>query len=499
MKKYKVRKTLTKSGSTAVQVVCYRNRKLEFVRQIGSGKTEEEIVTLVKRAEYWIESNEPQQELFIPPKQVEVKNLEVIGVYQSTSYKTLLDTARRCGLSSKKEKFLIDFAIIRIIEPASKLRSITLLSQYFGIEYSERTVYRKIKELHLLKKSIEQKALECAKEQLDQDLSLILYDVTTLYFETFKSDELRVPGFSKDNKHQQPQIVVGLIVTRSGFPLSYEVFSGNTFEGKTMLEVLKNFIKINSVARPVVVADAAMLSHQNIQELVKEGYSYIVGARLGNMTWKMIDKISSKIKPTDGKIIREKTKEGDLIVQFSQKRYNKDKHEFEKQLERAKESIEKSASAKNVKFVKPKNKNNEYILNNELIEKARKLLGLKGYYTNIQKSELSNPEIIERYHDLWQIEKSFRITKSDLATRPVFHHNSRSVKSHILICFTALMMSKYLELATGYSIRRITDAIKEIKEVVMQDSVTGLTISKFSRPHHNTEPIMELLKGKVSY
>lgn len=327
----------------------------------------------------------------------------------------------------------------------------------------------------------------------------MLYDVTTLYFETFKSDELRVPGFSKDNKHQQPQIVVGLIVTRSGFPLSYEVFSGNTFEGKTMLAVLKNFVKINSVERPVVVADAAMLSHQNIQELIKEGFSYIVGARLGNMTWKMIDTISSKLERKDGKIIRQKTGDGDLIVQFSQKRYNKDKHEFEKQIERANESIEKSAPARNVKFVKLKNKKNEYILNNELIEKARKLLGLKGYYTSILKSELSNPEIIERYHDLWQIEKSFRIAKSDLATRPVFHYNSEAVRSHVLICFTALMMSKYLELTTGYSIRRINDAMKEIKEVVMEDAVTGRTFSKHSRPTPDSEPILRLLKEKVSY
>lgn len=162
MKKYKIRKTRTKSGSTAVQVVCYPHREVKFVQQIGSGKTQEEIAALVKRAEFWIENNEPQQELFIPLKQVDVKNLEVIGVYQSYSYKILLDSARRCGLSSAVEKFLIDFAIIRIIEPASKSRSINLLSQYFGIEYSERTVYRKVKELHLLKKSIEKKAIQCA-------------------------------------------------------------------------------------------------------------------------------------------------------------------------------------------------------------------------------------------------------------------------------------------------------------------------------------------------
>lgn len=171
---------------------------------------------------------------------------------------------------------------------------------------------------------------------------------------------------------------------------------------------------------------------------------------------------------------------------------------MEKQIERANQSIQNSTLARNVKFVKPKNKCNEYILNEPLVQKARTLLGLKGYYTNIPKKELSDQQIIERYHDLRQIEKSFRIAKSDLATRPVFHFNSDSVKSHILICFTALMMSKYLEILTGYSIRRITDALGEIKEVILEDGVTGQSFSVKSSPNPDSEPIFELLKEKLS-
>lgn len=125
------------------------------------------------------------------------------------------------------------------------------------------------------------------------------------------------------------------------------------------------------------------------------------------------------------------------------------------------------------------------------------MLGLKGYYTNIPEKELSDQQIIERYHDLWQIEKSFRIAKSDLATRPIFHFNSDSVKSHILICFTGLMISRYLKLLCGHSIRRIKDALGEIKEVVLEDCLTGQVFNVKSRPSPDSEEIIELLKEKL--
>ena len=311
-----IRKTKTASGSTAVQVVYYKNRKLIIEKHIGSGKSNQEIESLVKKGKEWIRKHSKQEELF-PENSVDkvtTTELRLLGVSHSFTYELLLRVAGHCGLDSNKDRFLLDFAIMRLIEPASKLRTIKLLECYFDIIYSERTVYRKILNLGNRKQSIEQTAIKCAKEMLQEDLALILYDVTTLYFETFKGDELRIEGFSKDNKPQQPQIVVGLIVTRQGFPLGYEIFSGNTFEGKTMLKVLDDFTKKNQVKRPIIVADAAMLSKENIEELKKRNLSYIVGARLGNTSVKIIETAHDKLLPKqcipkgkNGKSIRIKT------------------------------------------------------------------------------------------------------------------------------------------------------------------------------------------------
>jgi len=469
-----IRKVRTGSDSTAVQIVYYKNRKVVIAKHIGSGKSKEEIDLLVKRGKEWIENNSLQEELFptIPIKIVSLTDLQYLGTTHRFAYHLLERVAKQCGLAIEEDRFLFDFSIIRLIEPTSKLRTITLLNRYFDIHYSERTVYRKLKELSKRKQKIEAIAVKCAQDMLQEDFALILYDVTTLYFETFKDDQLRVEGFSKDNKPKQPQIVIGLIVSRQGFPVSYEVFSGNTFEGKTMLKVLDNFRKKNRVTRPIVVADAAMMSQENIEELKQRKLSYIVGARLGSTSMKTIEEADRKLQNKDGNTIRFKTDNGDLIIEFSTKRYRKDKHEMEKQLLKAKQIVEGKQPNKRTKFLKHKGKDNQYILNEPLIQKTKLLLGMKGYYTNIDDSILSNQDIIQRYHDLWHVEQTFRMAKSDIASRPVFHYKEEAIRSHILICFTALMIGKLLEIKTKFSLKRVIDAIWIITEAKMFDRIT---------------------------
>ncbi|OGV02086.1 MAG: hypothetical protein A2330_00925 [Ignavibacteria bacterium RIFOXYB2_FULL_36_7] len=349
------------------------------------------------------------------------------------------------------------------------------------------------------KKRIEAIAVQCAKNLLQDDLSMVLYDVTTLYFETFKSDELRKEGFSKDNKPQQPQIVIGLLVTREGFPLGYEVFAGNTFEGKTMLNVLQSFIKQHGVNKPIVVADAAMLSHKNIEELQRQELFYIVGARLGNTAGAIIKEAVTKLRQQDGSSARVKTTSGDLIVEFSGKRYRKDKYEMEKLVERAKQIVENKLAVKNVKFVKHKSKSKDYKLNDELIDKAKLLLGMKGYYTNVSETVFSDKEIIDRYHDLWHVEHSFRIAKSDLASRPIFHYSEQAIASHILICFTALMIAKYLESLTKLSLRQIIDAIWQIKEVLLLNTLTDTSFTIRSDFSLLAKDILRKIDPNLSY
>jgi transposase len=186
------------------------------------------------------------------------------------------------------------------------------MDTYFGIRHRRQRYYETANQWLLLKEKVEAQTLQFAKKEYNFDFSLLFYDVTTLYFETFESDELRKTGFSKDSKSQQPQILVALMVTQDGFPISYEVFAGNTFEGHTMLPVIEAFIKKYKVPNFTVIADAAMISTTNIDALQKAGVHYIVGARLGNIPTQMLEIIDQSLSREDGKIIRIRTDNGFL-------------------------------------------------------------------------------------------------------------------------------------------------------------------------------------------
>jgi transposase len=476
-----IRKVKTKSGSTAIQVVVYEGKKSKIIKHIGSGKNNSDIFLLKEKAEEFISEYSGQLSFFNKPTQniLFVDRAKCIGVTHQFARRFLLCCAKECGLSDIDE-LLLNLSIMRLLFPASKLKTIWMLSQYFGINYSHR-IYRKIPKLIQFKSKLQERAYQLAIKKFSEQFYFVLYDVTTLYFETSKSDELRIPGFSKDNKPQQPQVVIGMLVTQSGFPISYEIFPGNTFEGKTMLPILEEFLRGHKNAKPVVVADAAMLSEERLGELKEKKISYIVGARLANSNLKLIRKINDCLNGKDGAIVRiPSTAHGDLVCDFSAKRYRKQLNDLNKQIKKAEDCVSKKESSKSTKFVKRLSKA-ELELNHALIKKHKLLLGIKGYCTDISESELSNQEVIARYHNLWRIEQSFRMSKSDLQTRPIFHHKVDAIRSHVLICFTALIMEKYLELTTNLSLQRIRDLIWNVTETHIQDIVTK-KIFTFSSP-----------------
>lgn len=336
-----IRKTKTASGAVAVQVVRYEHRRVVVLHHIGSGQTKEEVAALVESGRAWMEEATGQPSLFpkTARRMLPLTTSQYIGVMHVFARNTLLHIAERCGFDTQQDRLLIDFALMRLIEPASKLRSIQLLKQYFEISYARRSVHRALPILQKRKVAMEQIAITCATTALGCDLGLVLYDVTTLYFETFDADDLRIQGFSKDNKSQQPQIVIGLLVTRAGFPLGYEVFPGNAFEGKTMIPVLESFAKKHGVTTPTVVADAAMLSQANVVELKKKKFSYIVGGRMGNCSMNMIAHVATALNGVDGATIRIKTKQGDLIASFSEKRFRKNTAEMNQHIAKAKKLL----------------------------------------------------------------------------------------------------------------------------------------------------------------
>ena len=401
-----IRKVRTASGATAIQVVRNEGKKRPFIKHIGSAHSEQECELLLAEAKNYAEAHCRQPSLFanIPPSpapsllQKALPHTKLVGVTHQFARNTLFACARKCGLGMLPELYL-DLALMRIIEPASKLRTLELLQWYFNVSYAERTLYRMLPKLIEHQEEIEEAAIKTARDGLKETFCLVLYDVTTLYFESFKEYDFQKPGFSKDNKPQQPQIVIGLITTRSGFPVMHEVFEGNTFEGKTMLAVVHRFQERVGETKPVIVADAGMLSKTNMQELEAEGYSDIVGARLASTASSFINRIHTELPRIDKALRRfsyaHAVQKSTMICEFSEARYKKDKREFEKQVKRALALLERNESGRRAKFVKKsREKDKPFIFDTDLQAKAEKLLGIKGYVTNIPENVLASAEIV---------------------------------------------------------------------------------------------------------
>lgn len=478
----KIRVVKTASKAKAVQVVRYQNNKRIIVQHIGSAHNDGDLEELMTVAQEWIKDYSRQLSILPdegPNKLLHLNHCTFIGVRYRYFYEQIGQVQGKLGFGGLPP-LLNDLVGIRIFEPASKLRSLELVEQFFGIRHSRKSYYKIAPQCIGLKEKVENLVVEFAKEHYSFNFDIVFYDVTTLYFETFGEDDLRKNGFSKDNKSQQPQILVALMVTKEGFPVAYEIFSGNTFEGHTIIPVIKAFIDRNKVKEFTVVADAAMISMENIKQLTQNNISYIVGARMGNLSADLFEVMDKQIDRQDGKSIRIRTGLGYLICSYSAVRYRKDLHEMNKQVEKAKQVIESPSKARKTKFAKAGKQQLE--LNEELIEKTKKLLGIKGYYTNLEEETADDKTIIERYHELYRIEQAFRVSKSDLRARPVFHFKEDPIKLHILICFMALVISKHIELKTGVSTRKFLDETKKIVDGQILNQMTGKTVAIKAEP-----------------
>ncbi len=473
----KIRVVKTSSNARAVQVVHYQNNKRVILQHIGSAHSDEKLNELILIAKERIKSFSNQLSVFQddqPNSLLHLNHCTFVGVKYRFFYELINSIQDKIGFDDLPV-LLNDLVTIRIFEPASKLRSLELMEQFFGIKHSRNAYYKIAPKCIELKELVEQKVIVFAKENYAFQFDIVFYDVTTLYFETFEEDELRKNGFSKDNKSQQPQILIALMVSKEGFPITYEVFSGNTFEGHTIIPVVNQFIEANKVKEFTVVADAAMISTENVKQLIQNNINYIVGARLGNIPSSLLENIDNNIIREDGKSIRIKTDNGFLICSFSSVRYRKDLYEMNKQIEKAKQVVEKPSKSKKLKFTKTNNHQLE--INEGLIEKTKILLGIKGYYTNLEASVADDKTIIERYHELYKIEQAFRISKSDLQTRPIFHFKEQPIKLHILICFMALVISKHIELKTSSSIRKFLDESKKIIDGQILNEMTNKIVN----------------------
>ena len=286
------------------------------------------------------------------------------------------------------------------------------------------------------KTRVEDIAYSYTKKMVGDGISVCFYDMTTLYFEAAEEDDLRKCCFSKDGKHSCPQIFLGLLVASGGKPIGYEIYEGNISEGHTMIPLIRKLASRFGFNKPIVVADAGLLSKANIEELNKEGYQYIIGARPKSES----DKVKEQILSLDMKYgdVVEIEKDGGvrIVLSCNERRAKKDAHNRQRGLARLQK---KMASGRLTKQNINNRGYNKYLkmegevtisINMEKYEADAAWDGIKGYVTN---TTLEKDEVIANYSNLWFIERAFRMNKFDLAVRTIFHRLRNRIEGHICI------------------------------------------------------------------
>lgn len=272
-----------------------------------------------------------------------------------------------------------------------------------------------------------------------------------------------------------PQIQVGLLVDPAGFPLEVHCFEGNKAETKTLIPVLTAFQERHGVTDMVVVADAGMLSAGNLNALEDAGFSFVVGSRISKAPYDLAEHFERHGDHfTDGQILESSRVMGTgkhartrrVVYSYSFKRHKRDDRAINAMIERAEKIASGASSMRSARFLKVKGATKE--VDQALVDRARQLAGLKGYVTNIPVETMGGAAVIAAYHDLWQVEKSFRMTKSDLRARPIFHHQRDSIEAHLTIVFAALAISRYLQDKTGVSIKKLVRTLRPLRSVTVE-------------------------------
>lgn len=446
-----VRKKVNKSGVVSVQVIDKSSGKYKMLKTIGSSFDSLEVEKLVEEGKIWINNYVGQSEIdFTNEKTLAeefLNNIEQITIQGTTLL--LGNIFDEIGFNQIDEELFKQLVIARLCFPSSKLKTTELLSQYQFISLDVQRVYRYLDKLHGIQKELVQDiSYQHSLMVLNNKISVVFYDVTTLYFEIDNEDELRKTGFSKEGKHQNPQILLGLLVSVDGYPMAYEIFEGNKFEGYTMLPVIDGFKKRYKLEKLVIIADSGLLSQSNIEELCSKGYEFILGARIKNENKAIKKNILEYDYQKHKEQLIKKDNDIQLLVTYSEKRAKKDKHNREKGLAKLEKRIK--TGKLNKSNINNRGYNKYLKMEGEInisidIEKFKadcKWDGLKGYLTN---TKLSNSEILENYSHLWKIEKAFRISKHDLKIRPIYHRIQRRIEAHICISFVAYKVYKELE------------------------------------------------------
>ena len=497
----------TNPSKTSWRVMLCRSRrhgtsvKQEVVKYLGTAKTKEQLMALrrVGLAEIHVLTRGMENECEIASedpcegaalgKMIEIARItegfhEVFGrAYDLLGLAPILD--------SKLNNRLRDLVIARIAAPMSKRATSRTLSTHYGKDLPVDTIYRSLDQLTNFEEAINSKIFDTTKHLCPNcTIELLLFDVTTLYFESQKSDELKDFGYSKDHKVGEVQVVLALATTSEGLPIGYELFSGKTAEVKTLLACLTKWRENFSIQNVCVVADRAMMSEENLATMEGSFLRYTVAAKLRTLPKKLRDEILSRRNEVEHTssgerlLIQEHFLNGRrLIVSYSEARAQKDRSDRERLLSRLSQSA--SVTGVSTRSLITNRGYRKYfheavqgkmVLDEQVIEEEARWDGLHGVIAN---DTISSPsELLERYRRLWVIEESFRINKNTLEMRPIFHYKPRRIRAHILLCYVAFAVARYTQRQIGVfhehlSIERIRESLNKVEASILEDRVTG--------------------------
>ncbi len=512
-----VRTVRTGSGATGVQIAESVQGRRRIVRHVGSARDQAELGVLLEQAHELLADDlqgvldlgmqVPQRvrPMAPPPGELTlfgdapsarrpalVARSQVLRTSCRTLYDALGAVYDQLGFDVLADACFRDLVIARVAEPTSLLDADRVLADLGRASASLSTRKRTLRRAQGRGYRDQLATAAFTHAATAGDVSLCLYDVTTLYFEAEKEDDLRKVGFSKERR-VDPQIVVGLLVDRTGFPLEIGCFEGNKAETLTIVPIVQGFADRHQIEGMVVVADAGMLSASNLRDLDQAGLGFIVGSRQSTAPLDLVSHYRWHGEAfTDGQVIdtitpkhRRGAPENDVNLKaepewdrqkhpgswravwaYSGKRFARDNRTLNAQETRARAVVEGEKSARTPRFVKTAG--TDKTLDQAALARARKVAGLKGYVTNLPATVMTAKDVIANYHDLWHVEQSFRMSKTDLQARPIFARTRDAIEAHLTIVFAALAISRTVQDRTGASIRKVLRELRLLRSATVQ-------------------------------
>ncbi len=428
-------------------------------------------------------------------------------IWESLKLHTWFDRAKRnargrIGYDLDQAVFLL--AAMRILKPMSKSKTFgsrdELLFAFNKLSLDD--IYHSLDVLADKKKTILSNLNRNLEEIYARVKTIAFYDVTTFYFESFDSDELRARGMSKENKTNEVQVVLGLLVDGEGIPIDYELFRGNTSEMNTIVEVVNNYKAKNKLEKVTVVADRGLNSRLNLKTLTDLNFDYIVAQSIDRLPAETKEKIfrednwDQEFVAQDGsetfkvKTIKQSSApelDNEIIVTWSAKRQAHDLKVLNERFDKCKQLLDRGTGAVDAsikhgvrQFLRiKKGAKVAYATNDDLYQKRKKQA---GYYALVTSHK--HTDAMQIYRDLrrlWHIEECFRVMKTNLDTRPVYVWTPKRIRGHFLVCYLALVMEclayyRIRQVGLDLSSQKVIELLAQAKMTILEQDKTKKTL-----------------------